>query len=259
MEALSQISLGAAVLLIFAVCAVYMLIRGLLKTITSLSVLGLSIWIGFLTWQKAPSLAFQWTNQTSPLITTGLPLLTFLLSFILIRKILRFFFTPISTQPEEYEDAPPSSRSLTGKLFVTFIFATAFCLIAAAVLHHVTSVAEIRDYAKNGTSQNNFPGFALRLKDSLTNAIPPSLMNKLDPLASEDRVELAKMIIGQSENPAAPQIDPKSGEPVPRAAVVDNPELVSLAKKGRFSTLLRHPLLTEAINDPMVKKALGIK
>src|SRR5687767_7814477 len=109
MEALSQISLGAAVLLIFAVCAVYMLIRGLLKTITNLSVLGLSVWIGFLTWQKAPSFAFQWTNQTSPLITTGLPILTFILSFILIRKILRFFFTPISPQPEQYDDAPPPS------------------------------------------------------------------------------------------------------------------------------------------------------
>lgn len=259
MEALSQISLGAAVLLIFAVCAVYMLIRGLLKTISSLSVLGLSIWIGFLTWQKAPALAFQWTNQTSPLITTGLPFLTFLLSFILIRKILRFFLSPIATQTEDHEDEPPPSRSLTGKLFVTFIFATAFCLIAAAVLHHATSVAEIRDYAKNGGAQNDFPGFALRLKDSLTKTIPPSLMDKLDPLASEQRVELAKMIIGQSDNSADPKTDPKTGEPEPRASVVDNPELVSLARKGRFSTLLRHPLLTEAINDPMVKKALGIK
>lgn len=259
MEALSQISLGAAVLLIFAVCAVYMLIRGLLKTISSLSVLGLSIWIGFLTWQKAPSLAFQWTNQTSPLLTTGLPLLTFFLSFILIRKILRFFLSPIPTQADESEETPPPSRSLAGKLCVTFIFATAFCLIAAAVLHHATSVAEIRDFAKNGASQNDFPGFALRLKESLTSAIPPSLMNKLDPLASEQRVELAKMIVGESENPSAPRIDPKTGEAVPRAAIVDNPELVSLAKKGRFSTLLRHPLLTEAINDPVVKKALGIK
>jgi hypothetical protein len=256
MEALSQISLGAAVLLIFAVCAVYMLIRGLLRTISSLSVLGLSIWIGFLTWQKAPSLAFQWTNQTSPLITTGLPILTFILSFILIRKILRFFFTPISTQPEEYDDAPPPSRSFAGKLFVTFIFATAFCLIAAAVLHHITSVAEIRDHAKNGEAQNNF---AMRLKNSLTSAIPASLMDKLDPLASEPRVQLAKMIASHTENPSTSGVDPNIGQSIPRAEIVDNPELVSLAKKGRFSTLLRHPLLTEAINDPLVKKALGIK
>jgi hypothetical protein len=245
MEALSQISLGAAVLLIFAVCAVYMLIRGLLKTISNLSILGLSIWIGFLTWQKAPSLAYQWTNHTSPLITTGLPILTFILSFILIRKILRFFFTPISTQPEEYDNAPPPSRSFAGKLFVTFIFATAFCLIAAAVLHHITSVAEIRDHAIYGETHHNF---AMRLKNSLKNTIPASIMEKLDPLASEPRIRLAKLIIGNSEEPTTPS-----------TRIVDNPELVSLAKKGRFSTLLRHPLLTEAINDPIVKKALSIK
>lgn len=259
MEALSQISLGAAVLLIFAVCAVYMLIRGLLKTISNLSLIALSVWLGFLTWQKAPALAFQWTGQTSPFITTGLPILAFLLSFILIRKIIRFFFTPIITQPEEHEDNPPPSRSLTGKLCVTFIFATAFCLIAAAVMHHVTSVAEIRDYAKHGGSQTDYPGFALRLKDSLTRAIPASLMDKLDPLASEHRVELAKLIVGRSENPDGKETDPKTGQTGPSIPIVDNPELVSLAKKGRFSTLLRHPLLTEAINDPMVKKALGIK
>lgn len=256
MEALSQISLGAAVLLIFAVCAVYMLIRGLLKTITNISILGLSVWIGFLTWQKAPSLAIQWTGQTSPIITTGLPVLTFILSFILIRKILRFFFTPISTQPEEYDDAPPP-RSFVGKLFVTFIFATVLCLIAAAVLHHFTSVAEIRDHVKNGDSKNDLPGYAVRLKSSLMSAIPVSLMDKLDPLASEPRVQLAKMIAENSRKPLSTETEATTDQE--QAAILKDPELISLAKKGRFSTLLRHPLLTKAINDPLVKMALGIK
>lgn len=258
MEALSQISLGAAVLLIFAVCAVYMLIRGLLRTITNLSVLGLSIWIGFLTWQKAPSLAFQWTNHTSPLITTGLPILIFILSFIIIRKTLKFFLTPISTQPEDHDDAPPS-RSFVGKLLITFIFATVLCLIAAAVLHHFTSVAEIRDHVKNGGSQNELPGYAVRLKSSLMSAIPTSLMDTLDPLASEHRVQLAKMIAANTGKPSTAETNSTEDPENPQAAILNDPELVSLAKKGRFSTLLRHPLLTKAINDPLVKLALGIK
>jgi hypothetical protein len=257
MEILSQISLGAAALLIFAVCAVYMLFRGLLRTIIHLSILALSLWIGFLTWQKAPSLAIQWTHQTSPLITTGLPILVFILSFVLIRKVLRFFLTPISTQPNEYDESPPPSRSFMGKLFVTFIFASALCLIAAAVLHHITSVAEIRNYAKYGSAQNDIPGFAIRLKNALKSAIPTSLMDKLDPLASQPRVQLAKMIASSSEKPSQPEIDPETGQPIPRAVIVDNPELISLAKKGRFSTLLRHPLLSEALEDPLVKKALS--
>jgi len=247
------------VLLIFAVCAVYMLIRGLLRTMTNLSVIALSSWIGFLSWQKAPSIAYEFTSQTSPILTTGLPVLTFILSFVLIRKILRFFFTPISTQPEEYADEPPPSRSLAGKLFITFIFASVLCLIAAAMLHHFTSIAEIRDHAKNSNSHDDFPSFALRLKNSISTAIPSSLMDKLDPLASKPRVELAKWIARTSEDPSEAKIDPKTGDPIPRASVVDNPELLTLAKEGRFSTLLRHPLLTDAINDPRVKMALGIK
>jgi hypothetical protein len=84
-------------------------------------------------------------------------------------------------------------------------------------------------------------------------------MDKLDPLATQSRVELAKMIADSSKDSVQPEIDPKTGEPIPRVLIVDHPELISLAKKGRFSTLLRHPLLSDAINDPAVKKALGIK
>lgn len=258
MEILSQISLGAAALLIFAVCAIYMLIRGLLRTIVNLSMIGASLWIGFLTWQKAPSLALQWTNQTSPIITTGLPIVAFLVSFILIRKILKFFFVPISTQADDDDDNPRESRSLAGKLCITFIFATALCLITAAVLHHITSVAEIREHAKHQGSKNESLSFAARTRQALASSIPSSIMDRLDPLATQSRVKLAKMIAAGSDESAKPEIDPATGKPIPRAAIVDNPELKSLAEKGRFSTLLRHPLLSEALKDPLVKKSLGI-
>jgi hypothetical protein len=258
METLSQISLGATALLIFAVCAVYMLIRGLLRTITHLSILALSIWMGFLAWQKAPSLAIQWTSQTSPLITTGLPIVTFVLTFILIRKIFSFFLLPIPIRAETEDDDPPPTRSLTSKLFVTFIFASGLCLIAAAVLHHLTTLAEIRDYAKKGSVENDMPGFPARLKKSLTTTLPASVFDKLDPLGSQPRVELVKMIADRSENPSHGKMDPQPDKTAPYVLVINNPELIALAKKGRFSTLLHHPLLSEALKDPLVKKLLGI-
>jgi len=257
MEAFTQISLGTAALLIFAVCAAYMLIRGLLRTIINLSILATSSWVGFQAWQNAPTLAFQWTQQTSPFITTGLPVLAFLLSFLLLRKILRFFFAPIATQPEEH-DEPDPPRSILWRLFVTFTLASVLCLIAAVVLHHITSVSEIREHAKQDGTTRTAPDFASRLKTSLSNTIPESLMEKLDPLASQPRIQLAKLIATHSQNPHQPEIDPQTGEPVPRALIVDKPELISLAKEGRFSTLLRHPLLSEALNDPRVRKALGM-
>jgi hypothetical protein len=66
------------------------------------------------------------------------------------------------------------------------------------------------------------------------------------------------MIAESSEKPSHGEIDPQTGEPISRVLIFDNSELISLAKKGRFSTLLRHPMLTKALNDPLVKKALGI-
>ncbi len=245
MEALPQISLGTAVLLVFAICAAYMFVRGLIRTIVNLSILALSIWVGFYTWQQAPALAIQWTNQTSPVITTGLPILAFVLSFMIFRKILRFFLTPVPVLNEDFEEE--SRPSVLGRLFITFFLAAILCLLGAAVLHHITSVSEIRQHSESG----KHPTMATRIKKSLDAIIPKSWMDRLDPLATEPRIELAKWFASQSQTSKA--------ETPPHAPILDNPELKSLAEKGRFSTLLRHPLLTEAINDPIVMKALGIK
>jgi hypothetical protein len=250
MDALPQISMGTAVLLIFAICAAYMFIRGLIRTIVNLSILALSIWVGFYTWQQAPTLAIRWTGETSPLITNGFPILALVLSFVILRKILRLFLTPVSTQQEDFEE-PEAQQPLFGRLFITFILATILCLIAAAVLHHITSISEIRHHSKSG----DIPNTATRIKKSIETLIPSSWMDKLDPLATQPRIELAKWFASQSEIES--KEEKTAEQPVP--PILENPELISLAEKGRFSTLLRHPLLTEAINDPTVMKILGIK
>jgi len=53
-----------------------------------------------------------------------------------------------------------------------------------------------------------------------------------------------------------PVIDPKTGKPIPRAIIVDDPELQGLAREGKFGSLLRHPMLTKALNDPQLKAFL---
>lgn len=256
METLSQISLGTAALIIFAVCAAYMLIRGLLKTFIHVSILAISLWIGFQTWQQAPSYAVRWTDHTHPLITHGLPILAFLLSFIFLRKILKFFFSPIVTKSQEYDDDPPAKSSLIWRLIVTLIPATALCLIGAALIHHATSVAEIREHAKGSEDSRESNNIAALLKDALDKMIPSDLMDKLDPLATQPRIQLAKLIAENSGERPPSEIDPTTGEPIPRAIIVDDPDLISLAKDGRFSTLLRHPLLSKALEDPKIIEKL---
>ena len=51
-------------------------------------------------------------------------------------------------------------------------------------------------------------------------------------------------------------MNPRTGEPIPRAIIVDEPVLQKLAREGKFDTLLRHPLLTKALADPKIQKLL---
>jgi hypothetical protein len=255
-ESLSEISLGGAALAIFILCAGYMIIRGLVRTIVNTAFFTLSAWIGFRVWQQAPALAIQWTGDTSPFITTGLPVVAFLGSFYLLRKIINFFRAPLARSAEDA--APRSAGQLMFRLLFALVPAVLICLTAATFLHHASSVAEIRDFAKPGETDSMGSRMARAFRESLSSTIPPALMDWLDPLASDPRVKLVKMIAAREERQLEPVIDPETGRPYPRAIIIDDPELQALANQGRFSTLLRHPSLSEALEDPQVRQALGL-
>lgn len=255
MDTLPEISLGTAALIIFGFCAGYMFIRGLARTIVNAACITLSAWVGFRIWQQAPSLSIAWFGKPSEFITTGLPIAAFFAAILVLRKIIGFFRAPV---PKTAEDAAPKSGGqLVFRLFATLIPAALLCLTSATFIHHASSVAEIRDSAEYGTSSPPSPSLAQRLKNSLSVAVPEKLMDWLDPLTTEPRLQLAKMIAA-SPKPLEPVVDPETGIPYPRAIIVDSPELVKLAQEGRFSTLLRHPLLSEALKDPLIRQALGL-
>lgn len=251
---LPDVSLGTAALIIFILCAGYMFIRGLARTIINTAFFTLSAWIGFRVWQRAPALALEWTGNASSLITTGLPVLAFLASFYLLRKIINFF-----RAPRNGEDSGPSSlRQVVFRLFFALIPAVLLCLTAATFIHHASSVAEIREFAQPGGTSSAESILAKGFKKSLSSAIPAGLMEWLDPLASDPRVELVKMIAAGEDRRLEPVIDPETGQPYPRAFVIDDPELQTMAREGRFSTLLRHPSVSAALEDPKIREVLGL-
>lgn len=248
MDALPDISLGTAALVIFVCCAGYMILRGLARTMVNTACLALSAWVGFQVWQRAPSLAITWFGKPSEIFAIALPAVAFLATLFILRKVIGFFRAPI---PRSREDiAPHSGGQWVFRLIATLIPAALLFLIAATFIHHAGSVAEIRNPAN--------PGWAAKMKDSLSPAVPEKLMSWLDPMASEPRLRLAKMIASSSDKPLEPVINPETGQPYPRAIIVDEPELQNLAREGRFSTLLRHPLLSEALEDPRIRQALGL-
>ena len=247
-----QISLGSAALVIFAVCAGFVLLRGMTRMIVGTVVLSLSAWIGFRVWQQAPTLSIEWTGQSLAWITTGLPVASFLAAFFLIRKIIG----PFGKSPSE--EKPRSIIKLAFLLLLALIPTSLLCIIGATLVHHNGSIAEVRAYSEksNGTHEAGSVGFSQKLKSSVEAAIPASWLKALDPLASPSRLALAKLITDQDDSPLTPVINPQTGKPIPRAVIVNDPDLQNLARDGNYGTLLRHPLLTQALADPKLKKLL---
>lgn len=224
-----------------------MLLRGIARTLANTACLTLSVWVGFRVWQQAPSLAIDMFGKPSSIVVIGLPFAAFLATFLLLRKVISLFQAPFISIREDV--TPSTGGQIIFRLIVTLIPAALLCLIAATFVHHAGSVAEIRN--------PDNPGWAGKMKKSLSAAIPVKIMDWLDPMSSKPRVNLAKIIAADAKTPLKPVINPATGRPYPRAIIVDDPALQNLARERRFSTLLRHPLLSKALKDPTIRQALS--
>lgn len=255
-DSIPPLSLGTAALLIFAVCAGFVLLRGMTRMIIGTVILGLSTWIGFQVWQQAPSLSIDWTGKSLPWITTGVPLTAFFIAFFLLRKIVKMITKPFGKSSEA--STPRSLAMKVIMLLFALIPTSLIWLTGIALVHHQGSIAEVRSYSKTsrGIAENKTDSFAERLKSTIEAALPTAWITTLDPLTQPSRIALAKLITARSASPPKPVIDPRTGKPIPRAIIVDDPELQTLAREGKFSTLLRHPLLTKALTDPKIQKLL---
>ena len=252
-DSIPQLSLGTAAVIIFAACAGFLALRGMTRMIIGTLVLGLSAWLGFRIWQMAPGLSVDWTGNSTAWITTGLPILVFVVSFFLFRKILKTLARPFGMSGDAQK--PRAFTATAFRLLLALVPTTILCLIGATLLHHNGSIAEVRAFSEKSIDPAE-TGFSQRLKSAVEAAIPARWLKSLDPLADPCRVNLAKLITAQSDSPLTPVIHPLTGRPIPRAIIVNDPQLQSLARQGNFGTLLRHPLLTQALEDPSLKKLL---
>jgi hypothetical protein len=218
--------------------------------------LALSAWIGFLVWQKAPAFSIEWFGKSVGIIATGMPITAFLMSFFLIRKIVKTVASPFGKKPGT--ESPGSIISLALRLLLALIPTSLICLIGATFIHHAGSIAEIRAFSEKslGIEGATPAKFSQNLKQSVEHALPESWLRFLDPMGDPSRLSLAKLVTAQADSPLEPVIDPLTGKPIPRAVVVEDPELLTLAREGKFGTLLRHPLLTKALEDPRIRKLI---
>jgi hypothetical protein len=256
LDSLPQLSLGTAALIIFAVCAGFVLLRGITRMIIGTAVLGLSVWIGYRVWQIAPALSIEWTGKSLAWITNGLPIAALLVSFLVIRLIANAVVRPF--QKSQGNSIPRTFTGTISRLILALVPTSLILVILAAWAHHSVAVADVRASSEKsgGMAKTHPAGFSQRLISAIEGRIPESWLRILDPLTDPSRVALAKLIASQSESPLKPVIDPHTGKPIPRAIIVDDPTLQKLAREGKFDTLLRHPLLTKALNDPKIQQLL---
>jgi hypothetical protein len=255
-DSLPQPSLGTAALIIFAVCAGFVLLRGITRMIIGTAVLGLSVWIGFRVWQMAPALSVEWTGKSLAWITNGLPVAALLVSFFVIRLIANAVVRPF--HKPQGNSIPRTLAGTVSRLVFALVPTALICVIVAIIANHAAAVADVRaSSAKTGGVPDTAPAsFSQRLRSAVEAKVPEKWLRMLDPFTDPSRLALAKLIASQSDYPLAPVINPETGEPIPRAIIVDDPALQKLAREGKFDTLLRHPLLTKALADPKIQKLL---
>jgi hypothetical protein len=251
---LPPFNLATAALVIFALCAGFVMIRGIWRMLLGTLVLAASAGAAFYVWQHGPEWSLAVLGKTSGFITMALPVIVFLAAMVVIRTILKFVASPFTGGGDQ---APKSFTNLPLRLVFALIPAGLLWLIGATLVHHAGSIAEIRGAADPAAPVSATSAFLQRMKTAVENALPAGWLAVLDPLTEPTRVALAKLIATQSAPEYEPVIDPATGKPIPRAVLVEDPALDSLAKDQDFATLLRHPNLTKILNDPKVQGLLN--
>lgn len=263
-------SLLAVALLIFAACAVIMLLRGLLRTILGIALFCISIWIGFVVWQRSPELAIQWTGKPMPWIVNGLPVAAGMVAFIIGRGIVSLIVRPFhgGGNPDQTFSLPRMLMRLTLLVIPTGIL----WLTGVTLVHHFGSIAEVsisdRPAADadgnlpplSAKSWSDVPSVLLdglaRAAETISDAIPESWLGALDPVTTPARIALAKALTNES-TPPPPSIDETTGRPIPRAIPVDERTLMELAEEVDPATLMRMPQFRQAAENPQTRRSFA--
>ena len=148
-DSIPQLSLGTAALIIFLMCAGFVMLRGMTRMLVGTVVLALSAWIGFLVWQKAPTLSVEWTGKSIDPIIYGLTIFAFVTSFFLIRKHRQIRRPPLRQRHTTRKTpAVHIIPRLAFRLLLALIPTSLICLVGATLIHHTGSIAEIRAFSE---------------------------------------------------------------------------------------------------------------
>jgi hypothetical protein len=258
LDNIPDVSLGTAALVIVAACAVVAAARGLARLLLGVTLLAVPVLAGFWMWQYGPALARQWIDPPPSWLASVIAVATAVLAFIGLRWVMRTLADPLGRRPPGVDEPRPGTIRRATAVLTSVVPAAIVCFVIAAVVRHAGSISELKTFAESraGAASEPVPSFLARLKNSIEASIPADWFRVIDPLTDEGRLALAKWIAVGPAEPPEPVIDPKTGKQVPRANLVDDPELRELARRGRYSDILRDPRIDAALDDPATRRAV---
>lgn len=254
MDQIPQISLGTAALLIFGAIASLAVLRGLLRILWGTSVLCASGLAAFYTWGHAPAIGRDLFGREMPAVSWGLPVLVFFLALILLRQTAKALFGSLRSPNDEAAERnrrSPVRWALT--LLFSLIPTAALWFGGAILLRHAGSVAEIRSFVESDQLPDK-TAFLAQLKQTIDRALPGDWFTFIDPLTSDLRLDLAKLIAAADDPP--PKAIPVLEAPAIRDLILSDPELRQLARDGRYSEILRDPRLDRLLENDDLREVL---
>lgn len=259
-DSLPDISLGTAALLIFAIVASLSMLRGLIRILWGSIVIATAGLAAFFTWQYVPTIQQEWIGKDISWLPYALPCVAFIFVAITLRFIARKVLYPNGEPVQDNYQKPKASlfRWIWTMMF-SIIPAAILCIAGAVILHHFGSAAELRQYAEQigneATSEETRNSFLVRMKQSLDGKIPDEWVERIDPVTSDARLKLAKLIAVADSAP--PKAIPVLEEPEIRDLILSDPELRELARQGRYSEILRDPRLDRLLENENLREVLA--
>lgn len=257
LDCIPQLSLGTATALIFGAIASLAVLRGLLRIIWGTAVLCLAGIAAFISWQHAHSLATHWFKSEPPWFSIALPLITFLVTFLILRALTRFVVRPWGEPDEEIAEKnrrSPIRWAIT--LLLSLIPTSLLWFTGATLVRHAGSIAELRTYTEEVAKEpiSNHTAYLAKLKKDIESTIPSSWFTLVDPSSSDLRLNLAKLI--SSADDPAPKAIAVLEVPEMRELILGDPELRQLAREGRYSEILRDPRLDRMLENDNLREVL---
>ena len=258
-ELVPVLTLGVGALVVIALCMAIAAVRGAVRLLLGVGLLAAAVLSAFWVWQHGPEFVNPWIDPVPDWLASGMAAAAGLVVFFALRSVLVIITHPFGSKDSD-NDARKGPVSRTVSMLFSLVPAAVLCFLGVLLIRHFGTISELKAYSARQSGEIAKPAslWLADLKNAIDKTLPAGWFERLDPLTNDARLAIAKWIATSPKPAPDPEIDPATGEPIPRAIPVPDPELQKLVRQGRYSTLLRDPRIDTALENPETRRAVRI-